>query len=46
MSGTEYTRILETPLSEIHKMGIWAFARYFQASGPVQRQMILRALGR
>ncbi|MHC8403507.1 hypothetical protein ACYZTX_29810 [Pseudomonas sp. MDT1-17] len=46
MSGTEYTRILETPLSDIRKMGIWAFARYFEASSPLQRQMILQALVR
>lgn len=46
MSGTEYTHILHTPLSDIHKMGIWAFARYYQASSPFQRKMILRALGR
>ena len=46
MSAEDYTHILATPLSDIHKLGIWAFARYYEASSPVQRQMIMRALGR
>ncbi len=46
MSDADYTRIRKIPLSDIHQLGAWELVRYIEASSPVLRQMILKALSR
>lgn len=46
MSEVDYTRIRKMALSDLHQLGAWELVRYIEASSPLQRQMILKALTR
>lgn len=44
MSAAEYTRIRNLPLTELRCLGAWELVRFIEASSPMQRKMIQRAL--
>lgn len=46
MSAAEYNRFRQMNLTDIRSLGAWELVRLIEASSPVQRQMILQALGR
>lgn len=43
MSAAEYTRIRNTPLSDLRRLDAWEVARFIESISPLQRQMIMRA---